>query len=359
MPCEVAERVVEVQRHDGSRAYVLDSAAPILDDNGQLTGCAVAIQDITERIEMERALARSQAALQRVNDQLQAANDALQRTNETLETRVAARTADLSQRTAQLQALARDLAQAEEHERQRVAEVIHDELQQLLSVARINLGMVLGQVKARSIKEGLSGADRLIAESLEITRSLTAELSPAILRRSGLAAALRWLGRSYADRFALNVLVEAEDNADVDEETRVTLFRCVRELLFNVVKHARVTSARVGLSRAADSRLRIVVSDHGVGFDPETLRARDGTGKSFGLLSLRERLELLGGALDVASAPGRGTSVTILAPVPQGARPQASAPAAAPRAGTARRRMAAGTRGRGRSRAKGDGGPVE
>jgi signal transduction histidine kinase len=171
--------------------------------------------------------------------------------------------------------------------------------------------------------------DGLIAESLDITRSLTADLSHAILCRSGLAAALRWLGRWFQDRFALNVVVEAEEDADVDEEFRVALFRSVRELLFNVVRHARVKSARVRLSRAADGRVRIAVSDDGTGFDPEALRARERTDGSFRLSSLRGRLELLGKQLEVDSAQDRGASVTMLAPLTQRVGCEVSTPAAA------------------------------
>jgi len=276
-----------------------------------------------------RALSESEAVVQRANDDLKTANSALRRINETLEARVATRTATLAQRTDQLKALAREVTRAEERERQRVAEVIHDQLQQLLSVARIKLGIALRQVGTKSHQENLSDVDDLIAESLDITRTLTAELSPAILRRSGLAAALRWLGRWYEAQFAITVAVEAEDDADVEEEFRVTLFRSVRELLFNVVKHAGVTGARVQLERGADGRVRIQVSDDGVGFDPEAVRAREGTSGSFGLFSLRERLELLGGQFEVDSAPGRGASFTMIAPLPRRAGPEAPAPAAA------------------------------
>jgi signal transduction histidine kinase len=310
----VTGQVMEIERFDGDRAFVLNSAAPIVDANGKVTGSVVAIQDVTRRIEVEHALARSEAALKHSNEQLQAANEALRRSNETLEARVAERTSELARRTTQLQALAGDLTRAEERERQRIAQVIHDHLQQLLSVARIKLGMVLRQAGATPPHEALRDADGLIAESLDITRSLTADLSPAILHRSGLAAALQWLGRWYADRYTLNVAVEADGNPEVAEEIRVTLFRAVRELLFNVVKHAQVRNARVELGHDADSRIRIVVSDDGAGFDPDLVRAREGTAGSFGLFSLRERLESLGGQLEVDSAPGRGASIVLLGP---------------------------------------------
>jgi PAS domain S-box-containing protein len=274
------------------------------------------------------ALADSEAALKKANDELASANEALQRSNATLEARVAQRTAQLAQRTTQLQALAKDLTRAEERERQRIAQVIHDHLQQLLSVARINTGMALEKARRLSLRADLREVDSLIAKSLELTRSLTADLSPDILRRSGLTPALRWLGRWYRERFALNVTVVAEEDAAIEEDVRTTLFRSVRELLFNVVKHAQVTSARVVVGPVADGRLSIVVSDDGVGFDADAVRPWEGTGGSFGLFSMRERLVLLGGQLHVRSAPGRGTSVTILSPPSAKAVPGASAAAA-------------------------------
>ena len=314
----VVGQLLEIDRFDGGRAFVLNSAAPILDEGGATVGCAVAIQDISHLVETERALARSESELRDANAHLAVANDELRRTNQTLEARVDARTQDLTRRTAQLQALTLDLTRAEERERQRVAEVIHDHLQQLLSVARINLGMAMNRVGAEDVRTSLTDLDNLLAESLEITRSLSAEISPAILRRSGLSAALRWLGRWYHDRFGLQVSVEAEVKAEAeaepDDETRVMLFRAVRELLFNIVKHAQTANASVQLSQTADGRACIVVSDQGAGFDPEMLRAWDGTAGGFGLFSLRERLELLGGQFEVDSSPGRGTSVTISGP---------------------------------------------
>jgi len=247
-----------------------------------------------------------------------------------LEARVVQRTTDLAQRTAQLQTLARDLTKAEELERRKVAEVIHDQLQQVLSVAKIKLDTARGPIADGAILNDLSDVADLIAESLDITRSLTAELRPAILHRSGLANTLRWLGRWYEERVGLRVEVEAEEDPDADEESRVTLFRSVRELLFNVVKHAGVTSARIRLGRTADGRVCIVVSDEGAGFNPETLQTRDRTEGGFGLLSLRERLDLLGGRLEVESAPGRGSRFTIIGPVPQPAGP--AIPAGSPAA---------------------------
>jgi PAS domain S-box-containing protein len=323
----VVGQLMEVERFDGGRVCVLNSAAPIFDEHGAITGCAVAIQDVSRRVEAERALEYSEEALRAANVRLEAANAGLRQSNETLEARVAERTADLAMRASQIEALALDRTRAEERERQRIARVIHDHLQQLLSVARINLGLALEQVTGRPAREHLRELDGLIAESLDITRSITSDLSPGIVHRGTLGTALRWLGRWFENRFGLNVVVDGDEDLDVNEEVRVTLFRASRELLFNVVKHSRVTAATLQAGLTSDGRVRITVRDEGAGFEPAILRAWDGAQGSFGLFSLREHLELLGGRLEVMSEPRHGTTVTIIGPAPQ---PPAAETAAAP-----------------------------
>ena len=261
-----------------------------------------------ERRQAETALRESEAALQRTNRELRAAN-------ESLEARVQERTADLERRTVQLRALAVQLTRAEEKERRRAAELIHDQFQQLLAVGRIELELLSRQCRCAATPEGVRRLDAVLAEALAVARSLTADLSPSVLYRGGLAAAVQWLGRWYQDRhrLAVNVVVD-EDVGVVAEEVRITLFRSVRELLFNVVKHARVTAVEVRVGRDGRAVL-ISVHDNGVGFDVAEVRAREGTSGSFGLFSLRERLDMLGGSLEVVSAPGCGTRVILRAPV--------------------------------------------
>jgi CheY-like chemotaxis protein/anti-sigma regulatory factor (Ser/Thr protein kinase) len=114
----------------------------------------------------------------------------------------------------------------------------------------------------------------------------------------------------------LKVEVQADAAAEPNaEDIRVLLFQSVRELLFNVVKHAGVASARVRMSRDGDDSVRITVSDEGVGFDPMAPSDEGALSSGFGLFSLRERLDLLGGRIGVESTPDRGTRVTLLAPV--------------------------------------------
>ncbi len=161
----------------------------------------------------------------------------------------------------------------------------------------------------------------LLDQSVQVSRSLTVELSPPVLYDGGLTAALRWLASWMREKYGLAVDVQADDQADPQgEDIRVLLFQAVRELLFNIVKHAGVRHARLGTQRLDNDQIRIVVADDGSGFDPASLLTNGGLAGGFGLLSIRERLEILGGRLQIDSAPGEGTTAMLLAPLLPSAR---------------------------------------
>jgi signal transduction histidine kinase len=155
----------------------------------------------------------------------------------------------------------------------------------------------------------------IFCESLAVARSLTADLTPPVLYRSGLTAALQWLGDWCKQRHGLDVRVVVEQEVGViAEDARIALFRAVRELLYNVVKHAGVRSAEVRMGRD-DREVWIRVLDDGSGFDVAEAQAREGLSATFGLFSLRERLSALGARMEIDSASGAGTVVLLRAPV--------------------------------------------
>lgn len=170
----------------------------------------------------------------------------------------------------------------------------------------------------------------LLGQIIDESRSLAVELSPPVLFDLGLGAGLRWLAGSMERRHGLEVLVDADPQAEpLPEDIRLLLFHAARELLTNVHKHAGVRQARVRLERA-DHLVRLIVEDQGRGLDPQALLGPNGrfaqargANSGLGLFSLRERLELLGGRLEVRGAPGRGTRVTLEVPV---GPPEPSAP---------------------------------
>ncbi len=236
--------------------------------------------------------------------------------NETLELRVAERTLESEQRTAQLRALAGELTQAEQRERRRLAQVLHDHLQQLLVAAMMRVGVVRSRAADPPQADQLEQVDGLIRQAIESSRSLTVELSPPVLYDVGLARGLEWLARSMQDKHRLTVELDLQEGADThDEDLRAFLFQAARELLFNAVKHAGDgATTRVRLWRT-DDELHVAVSDDGPGFDPAVLRVRGAKAEHFGLFSVQQRLELLGGRMIVDSQPGDGTRIIMSVPL--------------------------------------------
>ncbi len=278
-----------VQRADGSYSWHLSRAIPIFDKQGRIIkwfGTATDIGSVKE------------------------AEQELRRLNETLEQRVSERTGLAVARSRQLQALAVELIEAEERERRRIARMLHDDLQQLLAGARLLLQSVSEELPA--LPE-LADVQRLLEESIHKARRLSHELSPVVLHHSGLIPALEWLSRQMRDQFGLEVRLDGDGGPAFESSPiKVFLFRAVQELLFNIVKHAGVKSARVHLAEAED-RLLITVSDEGRGFDPAVLES-DTVTTGFGLLSLRERARYIGGSLMIVSGPGQGSRFCLKVP---------------------------------------------
>lgn len=210
------------------------------------------------------------------------------------------------------------IAQAEQRERQRLATILHDHLQQLLVGAKFNLNILNGQTGDAEMRESLRHVDELLDQSLTTSRSLTVELSPPILHEGTFSQVLQWLGRWAKDKHALSVDVQTDEQIDLkDKNVRILLFQAIRELLLNVRKHAKVDNACIQMKHDG-KHIEILVTDEGEGFD-STCKDRletkgNGTGSGFGLFSIAERLELLSGCMEVHSRPGEGTRVRLVAP---------------------------------------------
>ncbi len=237
------------------------------------------------------------------------------------------RTAELEYRTTQLSQMAWDLTLAEHNAREQIARTLHDGLQQLLFIVSLNLDQHLNREKELGSQpsELLSIAKRHLDEATAAARSLHLELFPPVLQRSGLPAALTWLANWIRDKYKLNVRVEADPSADsARKDIRTLLFESARELLFNAFKHAQADRVLLALRADDDDQLCITVSDNGIGFEPAKLDSRSRAGQvGWGLFSIRDRLTLLGGRVDIESSPGGGTHVHLFAP--RGATPGVAA----------------------------------
>ncbi|RJQ83262.1 MAG: response regulator [Desulfobacteraceae bacterium] len=242
------------------------------------------------------------------------AEKSLRQLNETLEQQVAERTALAAARSNQLQSLAVELIEAEERERQRIAQLLHDDLQQLLASAKMQLNAACAGLPANPL---LANVEKLLEDSIAKSRGLSHELSPAVLYHSGLVAGMQWLAGQMEKQFGLQVTFDNQLEKQYDLELKGFVFRSVQELLFNVVKHASVQQARVVL-RCTDDHLSVSVSDEGCGFNPDSIDSSSQKA-GFGLLSIRERASYVGGGLIIESVPGKGSRFTLLIPaaVPQ------------------------------------------
>ncbi len=218
---------------------------------------------------------------------------------------------ELEHRARQLQKLTLELSQAEDRERKRLAEILHDDLQQQLAAAKFHLSLLGHRVpQDKGIGAAVAQLDQILKDAIEKSRSLSHELSPAVLYQSDLGEAFEWLARQLKTKHGLTVHVESRGRIDSPSEAlKIFLFKTAQEILFNVVKHARVREARLRIQRLRGG-VWLTISDQGQGFDPRSLGKTGG----FGLLSIRERIELLGGRMRIRSVTGRGSTFLIVVP---------------------------------------------
>jgi PAS domain S-box-containing protein len=214
-----------------------------------------------------------------------------------------------------LRSLASQLSLAEERERRRVADALHDEVGQALALARIKLGELVGASPREEFTALVLTVYEMIAQVLQRTRALTFELSPPVLYELGLGDAVAWLVEEFQKQHPIRWEFRGERlSPPLEEDVRVTLFQGVRETFHNAVKHARAKNVRVRLE-CDPEEVRLRVEDDGVGFAADEFWSNPKAMSGFGLFSVRERLESFGGRLEIDSRTGGGTRVTLAAPL--------------------------------------------
>jgi signal transduction histidine kinase len=249
---------------------------------------------------VEETAERTWAALERARAEAE-----VHALNATLEGRVA-------ERTAEVRRLAARLAVAEQAERERIALVLHDDLQQQHYALSMVLDLLRGARGPSETGPLLDKASAVLGTVLETTRTLVSETGPTVLQAARLRDVLEWVADEKLAKYGLEVAVEVRGEPAVPDRTaRVVLYEALREVLFNVVKHAGVQTVRV-TAYEEGGEVVVRVEDDGPGFDPAAARAGGSTG--FGLFSVRERLGQVGGRLEVDSAPGRGARLTLAVP---------------------------------------------
>jgi signal transduction histidine kinase len=215
----------------------------------------------------------------------------------------------------QLQSMAAEVALAEERERRRIAEGLHDEVIQNLAVAAIKLDGLQLSLLADAACADVRIVRTALGDAITDLRSMTFELSPPMLYEVGLEAALKCLAAEMERTHGIQVQY-ADDGLEkaVGEEYRATLYRSTRELMINAVKHAQANLIEVTVTRSEDD-IHIQVADNGRGFSGKSANMKGSSQGGFGLSSIRERLGKLGGSLLVDTEPGAGTRMTLVAPL--------------------------------------------
>jgi PAS domain S-box-containing protein len=223
--------------------------------------------------------------------------------------------AHLRKSAERLEGLSRRLIQAQETERRRVARELHDEIGQTLTALKLNLGALQETIDAEQHRAIVDESLALTEQTLQQARDLSLDLRPVLLDDLGLVPALRWYLDRQGRRAGFTTEFSAVDVGDaIPAEVATTCFRIAQEALTNVARHAQTTHVVMQLAQR-NQTLELVVRDAGQGFDREPAMARAEQGRSLGLLGMRERAALVGGALTIDSAPGRGTAVRVVLPL--------------------------------------------
>lgn len=230
--------------------------------------------------------------------------------NETLEKRVEERTKSLISYQNQLRSLASQLNKAEEKQREQLAAELHDNLGQLLAVGKLKIDQLRYDKASKSVGE----LEEIIDDALTYTRKLMSSLKPPPSIEDDLRASIGWVADKLA-KHGLKVIIDDDKQPkQLDEEVRGIVIQCVRELLFNVLKHTSEKEAVVTLRNKKD-QLQITVKDEGEGFSAQNMELIPEKDGKFGLFNIRERIDLLGGTLDIEARQGKGTKVTLYVPL--------------------------------------------
>ena len=265
--------LIDIDAFDGRRKTIQVSAAPIRNVEGLIVGSVFVIDEVTERVRAESALHESASRLQH---------------------------------------LSRRLLAVQEEERRHLSRELHDEFGQILATISLHLHAAR-RAAGEAAGESLGEAVTLLTRAGAQLRTLALELRPRMLETAGLDSTLRWLAGQHQQHTGVTTEVVGHVNG-VSGDLAIACFRVVQEALTNVARHAQAQHVRIELAQS-DETLELAVRDDGVGFDvPKTLDGAASRG-NLGLVGMTERVEILGGALQLDSQPGRGTRIRIVLPL--------------------------------------------
>jgi len=277
---------------NGEVKYVESTVSVTRATDGTHTGLLAVIRDITKRKLAERAAAEMGAELEK---------------------RVEKRTEELRAVNKRLRSLATQLSLAQAREQRRLAALLHDSVNQSLASFAMKMDVLIQQTSSTRFEKPLREIYEGIQQSIGEMRTLTFHLSPPILYEMGLEAAIEELARRYQQEYGLECLVHTDgESKPLDRDISILLYESIRELLWNVIKHAQAHRVIIETIKLGDE-LRIQLEDDGIGVDPEIILGRRRS-KGFGLFSIRERLNDIGGHIEAESMTN-GSHIVLIVPL--------------------------------------------
>jgi PAS domain S-box-containing protein len=301
-------REFKFRRKDGSILWTLASITPQFNGYGHHTTNLVMHTDITEIKKAEEALARAKEELEiKVNERTEQLQGAF---NEIMQSQK-----ELKEANNQLKQYAKKITQVQEEERKRIAYELHDDTAQYLSILKMQIGALAnsGEIKNPKVKEKLQFLEQDADRAFNDVRRYSHELRPTTLEHQGLVGALEQIADDFNKLGQLAVEVHIEGiEPELSEEVKLGFFRIAQEALNNARKHAKASQVNIDI-RFNHKQLQMGVSDNGIGFElPKSAARSKGTG-SLGLLSMKERADLINADLKIESEPGKGTKVILKA----------------------------------------------
>jgi two-component system sensor histidine kinase UhpB len=264
--------LIDIETYDGRRKTIQNSAAPIRDADGLIVGSVIVNEDVTERVRAESALRES---------------------------------------TDRLQHFSRRLLAVQEEERRHLSRELHDEFGQMLAGITLHL-QAAKSLAGDAARPRLEECVVLLQHAGAQLGRLVLELRPTMLESAGLASTLKWLAKQHEERTGIATQVVGQLH-DVPSDLAIVCFRAVQEALTNVIRHSQAQHVWIELHQT-DSTLQLAVRDDGVGFDVAKTLDQAASSGHLGLLGMKERVQILGGEIEVDSEPRRGTRIRISLP---------------------------------------------
>jgi PAS domain S-box-containing protein len=264
-------RTIEVIRRDGSRFPVLVSVNEIRDADGKLIYNQATQLDITERRHTEEELRNSKELLEQLNQHLH---------------------------------------EVRENERAIISREIHDELGQSLTALKLDLNRMHTYLDNNpEAVAKLNGMIELVSDTIRDVQRISSDLRPGILDELGLVSAIEWYCDEFEKRTGIKCNLKLDNSDYEDAQINLTFFRVLQETLTNVIRHAKASSVSIKLQKLIKGAT-MIIRDNGIGIPEEKIRST----KSFGLISMRERVKQFNGTIDISSKKDYGTKLAIFIP---------------------------------------------